>query len=156
MGTRVLGIFQVQIFASISILLSALLDSICWAIHYKYHSWSIGITRFSCPRTFVHHCKNILTWIHYIIGLQHFQKFCRVSMLPVEVPWPLQQPKILYKPLASFVALCILFSHIQHYCRFMQPFYGLKNIHETSGSLGDLISALSQLTHNCMVAIRAK
>jgi hypothetical protein len=39
------------------------------------------------------------------IGLQHFQEICRVSMLPIEVPQPLQQPMLLYKPLASFVAL---------------------------------------------------
>jgi hypothetical protein len=39
------------------------------------------------------------------IGLQHFQQICRVSMLPTEVPQPLQQPMFLYKPLSSFVAL---------------------------------------------------
>ena len=43
------------------------------------------------------------------IGMQHFQQFCRVSMLLTKVPQPLQQPMLLYKPLTSFVAL-----YIQH------------------------------------------
>ena len=41
------------------------------------------------------------------IGLQHSYQFCRVSMLLTKVPQPLQQLMLLYKPLASFVALCI-------------------------------------------------
>jgi hypothetical protein len=112
----------VKTFATITNLLLVLSESNSQAIHYKHHSWSTGTTGdfffFSLRSSFTVSRRTIYrftTSIHgftisihgsttYIV-IQHFEQICRVSMLPMEVPQPLQQPMLLYKPLASFVSL---------------------------------------------------
>ena len=52
-GNECLSIVQVQISVGISGLLLAHSESICWAIHCKHHSWSLGTTCYlSCNRKF--------------------------------------------------------------------------------------------------------
>jgi len=120
-GTSVWSMLRVQTFVAIANLFLVLSKSICRAIHCKYHSWSTGTTwllfftlvsSFTITRRaiqgFTTSIHEFTTFVHEStrsIGLQHFQQICMVSMLPTEVPQPLQQPMLLYKPLESFVAL---------------------------------------------------
>jgi hypothetical protein len=118
---------QVQTFATITNLL-LVLSEICnnhqppfgtsklifWTIHCKHHSWSTCTTgrfvltlesSFTITRRTIHGFTTSIHGSTTSIGLQHFQQICRVSMFSMEVPQPLQQPMLLYKPLASFVSL---------------------------------------------------
>ena len=85
---------------------------------------------------------------------QNFQKF--IFMLQMEVPWSLQQPMLLYKPLESCTSTFTQHSQVKHYFIFIWSWNNFKqNIH-SYWILVELMLDLSQCTHNSMVSTRAQ
>jgi hypothetical protein len=63
---------------------------------HKLHGifFSLG-SLFTIARRTIHRFTTSIHGSATSIGMEHFQQICRVSMLPIEVPQPLQQPMLL-------------------------------------------------------------
>jgi hypothetical protein len=64
-------------------------------MHYRY--FFALRSSFTIIRKTIHGFTTSIDGSTTSIGMQHFQQISRVSMLPTEVPQPLQHPMLLYK-----------------------------------------------------------